>query len=157
VVKPFLLGSDGTTNLGPGGLSTNGWNIGDHGQVTKSFALNLCASGTATGINLTAGDSGTVGDKIAFSSSCTTPTGVLSTGSNNHIMGMNVKGITGAGIGVSITGANSVLDSSYIEGNAATGSGISVAGSNTSVIGNTVASNPIDTMATGIVLGAVAT
>ena len=49
-------------NLGPGGVSTNGFLAADTSQVTKSFALNL---GGGTCVSLSGANSGAIGMKCA--------------------------------------------------------------------------------------------
>jgi hypothetical protein len=149
VVKPYLVGADGTTNLGPGGNSTNGWSVGDHGQVTKSYALNLAGSGTC--INLTSSDSGAVADK------CDSKSGALSiginmNGANSHAIGNNLKGFTGAGVGVKATSTATYagIDTNYIESAATTGIGIELTGDRQTASSNHIVSNAVDQLNVGI-------
>lgn len=155
----FDITVGGTPNLGPGGVSTNGYQCDDHCQVMKSYALNLAGNGT--GVNLAGDDSGSVGVKLFLNSAFGTGgTGILMGGNNQHVLGENIKGVSGAGFGVIINGDNSNLEASYIEGTGATAAGVRI-GNGVSNIGgwkvngNTVMSAPMDTLQHGIRLFAV--
>jgi hypothetical protein len=158
-VVPYLLASDGSfNNLGPGTVSTNGYDLsaGTLSQVTKSFDFDNAGSGVA--IKLGA-DSGAVADKLFLNSVYgANGTGILMTGDDSHAMGNNVKGVNGSGFGIDINGANnSSAQTNFVSGNAATGGGIRATGIvvQDSIEGNQVVSNPVNTMQTGIIVDGV--